>query len=109
MASYYPARGGYRGYEFEVTRAEVLDVLRSGNFDPLVGLAETIDVLARIGVRRISLRRLTAVDVGASEFVFLSPRMALLADDLVRAATTALRRVPRWPFRTPRSQSLRRT
>lgn len=27
-----------------MTRAEVLAVLASGNFDPLVGLAETIDV-----------------------------------------------------------------
>jgi MoaA/NifB/PqqE/SkfB family radical SAM enzyme len=55
-------------------------------------LAETVDVLTRVGVRTISLRRLTAVDVGASEFAQLSPRMSLLADDLERAATTALQR-----------------
>src|SRR6185369_2183353 len=55
-------------------------------------LAETVDVLTRVGVRTISLRRLTAADVGASEFVLLSPRMSLLADDLERAATTALQR-----------------
>jgi hypothetical protein len=43
-------------------------------------------------VRTISLRRLTAIDVGASEFVLLSPRASLLADDLERAATIALQR-----------------
>jgi MoaA/NifB/PqqE/SkfB family radical SAM enzyme len=55
-------------------------------------LTETVDVLTHVGVRTISLRRLTAADVGASEFVLLSPRMSLLADDLERAATTALQR-----------------
>src|SRR5439155_25613016 len=50
-------------------------------------LAETIDVLTHVGVRTICFRRLTAVDVGAPEFVSLSPRMSLLAEDLERAAT----------------------
>jgi MoaA/NifB/PqqE/SkfB family radical SAM enzyme len=62
-------------------------------------LAETVDVLTRVGVRTISLRRLTAVDVGASEFVLLSPRMSLLADDLERAATIALQRRARLVIR----------
>jgi hypothetical protein len=62
-------------------------------------LGETVDVLTRVGVRTISLRRLTAVDVGASEFVLLSPRMSLLADDLERAATTALQRRARLVIR----------
>ncbi len=55
-------------------------------------LEETVDVLTRVGVRIIVVRRLAAVDVDAREFVFLSPRMSLLADDLERAATTALQR-----------------
>jgi MoaA/NifB/PqqE/SkfB family radical SAM enzyme len=62
-------------------------------------LAETVDVLTRVGVRTISLRRLTAVDVGASEFAQLSPRLSLLADDLERAATTALQRRARLVIR----------
>jgi len=62
-------------------------------------LAETIDVLTHVGVRTIWLRRLTAVDVGASEFVLLSPRMSLLADDLERAATSALQRRARLAIR----------
>ena len=55
-------------------------------------LAETVDVLTHVGVRTICFRRLTAVDVGAPEFVSLSPRMSLLAEDLERAATIALQR-----------------
>ena len=62
-------------------------------------LAETVDVLTRVGVRTISLRRLTAADVGAAEFVLLSARMSLLADDLERAATTALQRRARLVIR----------
>lgn len=62
-------------------------------------LTETIDVLTRVGVRTISLRRLTAVDVEAREFVFLSPRLSLLADDLARAATIALQRRARLTIR----------
>jgi MoaA/NifB/PqqE/SkfB family radical SAM enzyme len=55
-------------------------------------LAETVDVLARVGVRAICIRRLTAHDVDASAFVSLSPRLSLLAADLERAATVALER-----------------
>ena len=62
-------------------------------------LAETVDVLTRAGVRTISLRRLNAVDVSPLEFVFLSPRMSLVADDLERAATTALQRRVRLAIR----------
>jgi len=62
-------------------------------------LAETIDVLTRVGVRTISLRRLTAVDVEAAELVLLSPRLSLLADDLERAATIALQRRARLVIR----------
>ncbi len=62
-------------------------------------LTETIDVLTRVGVRTISLRRLTAVDVEAPEFVLLSPRLSLLAEDLERAATIALQRRARLVIR----------
>ncbi|MEO6027416.1 MAG: radical SAM protein, partial [Candidatus Binatia bacterium] len=62
-------------------------------------LAETIDVLTRVGVRTISLRRLTAGDVEAAELVLLSPRLSLLADDLERAATIALQRRARLVIR----------
>ncbi len=62
-------------------------------------VAETIDVLTRVGVRTISLRRLTAVDVDAPEFVLLSPRLSLLAEDLERAATIALQRRARLVIR----------
>lgn len=55
-------------------------------------LAETIDVLMRVGVRTISLRRLTAVDVEPHELVLLAPRLSLVADDLEGAATIALQR-----------------
>jgi MoaA/NifB/PqqE/SkfB family radical SAM enzyme len=62
-------------------------------------LAETIDVLLRVGVRTIALRRLARADVEASEFVVLSPRMSLLADELERAATIALQRRARLVIR----------
>lgn len=55
-------------------------------------LAETVDVLTRVGVRSLYLRRLTANHVGAAEFVPLSPRMTLLGPDLEQAATVALQR-----------------
>lgn len=55
-------------------------------------LSETIDVLMRVGVRTISLRRLTAADVEPHELVLLAPRLSLLPDDLERAATIALQR-----------------
>jgi MoaA/NifB/PqqE/SkfB family radical SAM enzyme len=75
-------------------------------------LAETIDVLTRVGVRTISLRRLTAVDVESRELVLLAPRLSLLADDLERAATIALQRKVRLVIRdfpvcvAPRLQKL---
>lgn len=75
-------------------------------------LAETIDVLTRVGVRTISLRRLTAVDVEARELVLLAPRLSLLADDLEGAATIALQRKVRLVIRdfpvcvAPRLQKL---
>jgi len=50
-------------------------------------------------VRTISLRRLSAADVEAAEFVLLSPRLSLLADDLERAATIALQRRARLVIR----------
>lgn len=62
-------------------------------------LAETVDVLTQVGVRSLCLRRLTAMDVGASEFVALSPRMTLLASDLERAAAVALQRRARLVIR----------
>jgi hypothetical protein len=52
-----------------------------------------------VGVRTISLRRLTTVDVEGPEFVLLSPRLSLLADDLERAATIALQRRARLVIR----------
>lgn len=75
-------------------------------------LAETIDVLTRVGVRTISLRRLTAADVEGHELVLLAPRLSLLADDLERAATIALQRKVRLVIRdfpvcaAPRLQKL---
>jgi hypothetical protein len=55
-------------------------------------LAETIEILARLGVRSVVLRRLTRFDVESVEFVPLSPRMDLLAESLEKAATVALER-----------------
>jgi MoaA/NifB/PqqE/SkfB family radical SAM enzyme len=55
-------------------------------------LAETVEVLARVGVRSICMRRLTAHDVEGAAFVALSPRMSFLAADLELAATVALER-----------------
>ena len=62
-------------------------------------LAETVGVLTHVGVRTICLRRLSAADVGTSEFILLSPRMSLVADDLEAAATTALQRRARLVIR----------
>ena len=45
-------------------------------------LAETMEVLARIGVRSVVLRRVTQEDVSVPEFVFLSPRFDLLGASL---------------------------
>jgi len=55
-------------------------------------LAETIEVLARVGVRNVCVRRLTAADTEGVEFVSLSPRVGLLAPSLERAARVALER-----------------
>lgn len=55
-------------------------------------LAETIEVLARLGVRTICVRRLTAPDTEGTQFVPLSPRLALLDSFLERAAAVALER-----------------
>jgi MoaA/NifB/PqqE/SkfB family radical SAM enzyme len=55
-------------------------------------LAETVEVLARIGVRSVSIRRLTAQDVRGPEFVPLSPRLQRLEESLEEAAAAALRR-----------------
>lgn len=54
-------------------------------------LAETVEVLARIGVRTICVRRLTERDENGSEFIPLSPRLGLLEDSLAAAAAAALR------------------
>jgi len=58
----------------------------------MLQLAETVEVLARIGVRRICVRRLTAMDVDPAGFVSLSPRLFLLEQALEQAATVALQR-----------------
>lgn len=55
-------------------------------------LAETVEVLARIGVRAVVVRRLAQEDVGVAEFVSLSPRLDLLGPSLERAAAVALER-----------------
>lgn len=62
-------------------------------------LAETVDVLTRVGVRSLCLRRLAAADVDRAAFAALSPRLSLLAGDLERAATTALQRRARLVLR----------
>jgi hypothetical protein len=58
----------------------------------MLHLAETVEVLARIGVRRICVRRLTAMDIDAPGFVALSPRLFLLEESLEKAAAVALQR-----------------
>lgn len=55
-------------------------------------LAETVEVLARVGVRAIVIRRLLAGDTRGAEFVSLSARLALLTPHLERAAAVALER-----------------
>ncbi|MBX3025693.1 hypothetical protein KF840_12370 [bacterium] len=55
-------------------------------------LAETIEVLARLGVRAVSVRRLTQADAPGPQFVTLSPRLALLEPSLEHAAAVALER-----------------
>lgn len=55
-------------------------------------LAETVDVLTRLGVRTINIRRLTADQTDGVEFVPLSVRLELLQTALEQAATVALER-----------------
>ena len=55
-------------------------------------LAETIEVLARVGVRTVCVRRLTAGDADGPTFVPLSPRLSLLEKSLEEAAAVALQR-----------------
>lgn len=62
-------------------------------------LAETIEVLARLGVRAITARRLTEPDAPGAQFVTLSPRLALLEPHLERAAAVALERRVRLSLR----------
>jgi MoaA/NifB/PqqE/SkfB family radical SAM enzyme len=62
-------------------------------------LAETVEILARLGVRSVVLRRLTQGDVEPVEFVPLSPRMDLLPESLEKAATVALERRMALTFR----------
>ena len=62
-------------------------------------LAETITVLARLGVRAVTVRRLTAHDAAGPQFVPLSPRLTLLEAYLEHAATVALERRVRLRFR----------
>lgn len=55
-------------------------------------LAETVEILARLGVRSLIIRRLTQDDVDGPEFVPLSPRIDLLGEHLEQAAAVALER-----------------
>jgi hypothetical protein len=55
-------------------------------------LAETVEVLARLGVRSINIRRLTAPEAEGTQFVPLSPRLGLMRESLVEAAAAALGR-----------------
>ena len=55
-------------------------------------LAETVEVLARIGVRAVCVRRLAAENVDDLAFVPLSPRLSLLEKSLEDAAAAALQR-----------------
>lgn len=58
----------------------------------MVHLAETVALLARLGVRTIAVRRLMAHDAEGAAFVPLSPRLAPLEASLEHAATVALER-----------------
>ena len=62
-------------------------------------LAETIEVLARVGVRTVCVRRLTADEASGPEFVPLSPRLGLLEPSLEAAAAVALGRRVRLTLR----------
>jgi MoaA/NifB/PqqE/SkfB family radical SAM enzyme len=62
-------------------------------------LAETVEVLARVGVRAVCVRRLTADDVAGDGFVPLSPRLSLLEESLEQAVAVALKRRVRLTLR----------
>lgn len=62
-------------------------------------LAETVDVLTRLGVRTIHMRRLTAAETDGFDMVPLSPRLELLEKPLEEAATLALERRARLVLR----------
>ncbi|HSP96972.1 MAG TPA: radical SAM protein [Candidatus Dormibacteraeota bacterium] len=62
-------------------------------------VAETIEVLARLGVRAVCVRRLTEADAPGPQFVTISPRLALLEQSLERAAAVALDRRVRLALR----------
>jgi MoaA/NifB/PqqE/SkfB family radical SAM enzyme len=62
-------------------------------------LVETVEVLARLGVRTIRVRRLTEKDAEGPAFVPLSPRLSLLEESLERAAAIALERRVRLSLR----------
>ena len=62
-------------------------------------LAETIEVLARLGVRAVNVRRLTQADAPGPQFVTLSPRLAQLERYLEGAAAVALERRVRLALR----------
>lgn len=55
-------------------------------------LTETMALLAKVGVRSVTLRRLMQQDVDSAGFVGLSPRHSLLEPHLEAAATVALER-----------------
>ena len=62
-------------------------------------LAETIEVLARLGVRTVNIRRLKAEEADGPQFVPLSPRLGLLRESLEEAAAAALHRQVRLRLR----------
>lgn len=62
-------------------------------------LAETVEVLARVGVRSVCVRRLTAEDAEGTTFVPLSPRLSLMEKSLEDAAAVALQRRVRLSLR----------
>ncbi len=55
-------------------------------------LAETVEVLSRIGAGAVCVRRLAAEDTDGTAFVPLSPRLSLVGESLEQAAAVALRR-----------------
>jgi MoaA/NifB/PqqE/SkfB family radical SAM enzyme len=55
-------------------------------------LAETVELLARLGVRSVCVRRLSAAALDGPAFVPVSPRLSLLRTSLEDAAAVALQR-----------------